>query len=48
MKFQLDLQLQDEGGGDITSFITNGEWDLLGMHLHSVSAIFYTTTGKYI
>uniref|UniRef100_A0A1I8PR10 Neurotransmitter-gated ion-channel ligand-binding domain-containing protein n=1 Tax=Stomoxys calcitrans TaxID=35570 RepID=A0A1I8PR10_STOCA len=29
--FQLDLQLQDEAGGDISSFITNGEWDLLGM-----------------
>ncbi|XP_070162492.1 nicotinic acetylcholine receptor alpha7 subunit isoform X1 [Polyergus mexicanus] len=29
--FQLDLQLQDEGGGDISSFITNGEWDLLGV-----------------
>lgn len=27
---QLDLQLQDEAGGDISSFITNGEWDLLG------------------
>lgn len=27
---QLDLQLQDESGGDISSFITNGEWDLLG------------------
>ncbi|XP_059487027.1 neuronal acetylcholine receptor subunit alpha-7-like isoform X3 [Neocloeon triangulifer] len=29
--FQLDLQLQDDGGGDISSFITNGEWDLLGV-----------------
>ncbi|PSN40440.1 hypothetical protein C0J52_22086 [Blattella germanica] len=27
--FQLDLQLQDDNGGDISSFITNGEWDLL-------------------
>jgi len=27
---QLDVQLQDEAGGDISSFITNGEWDLLG------------------
>ncbi|XP_031337627.1 neuronal acetylcholine receptor subunit alpha-7 isoform X2 [Photinus pyralis] len=26
---QLDLQLQDDAGGDISSFITNGEWDLL-------------------
>ncbi|XP_034241389.1 neuronal acetylcholine receptor subunit alpha-7-like isoform X1 [Thrips palmi] len=29
--FQLDLQLQDDAGGDVSSFITNGEWDLLGM-----------------
>lgn len=28
---QLDLQLQDETGGDISSFVTNGEWDLLGL-----------------
>ena len=27
---QLDLQLQSEEGGDISSFNTNGEWDLLG------------------
>uniref|UniRef100_A0A182XGP6 Neurotransmitter-gated ion-channel transmembrane domain-containing protein n=1 Tax=Anopheles quadriannulatus TaxID=34691 RepID=A0A182XGP6_ANOQN len=27
----LDLQLQDESGGDISSFITNGEWELLGV-----------------
>lgn len=30
--FQLDLQLQDESGGDISSFITNGEWELLGKY----------------
>ncbi|CAO1372958.1 unnamed protein product [Diamesa hyperborea] len=29
--FQLDLQLQDETGGDISSFVTNGEWDLLSV-----------------
>ena len=29
---QLDLQLQDETGGDISSFVTNGEWDLLGLY----------------
>ncbi|KAH1023170.1 hypothetical protein HUJ04_012426 [Dendroctonus ponderosae] len=28
---QLDLQLQDDNGGDISNFITNGEWDLLGV-----------------
>lgn len=31
---QLDLQLQDESGGDISSFITNGEWELLGKYPH--------------
>jgi len=30
--FQLDLALKDEKGGDISSFITNGEWDLIGKH----------------
>ncbi|XP_050425041.1 neuronal acetylcholine receptor subunit alpha-7-like isoform X1 [Adelges cooleyi] len=29
--FQLDLQLQDDSGGDTSGFITNGEWDLLGV-----------------
>uniref|UniRef100_A0A8D8VS29 Neuronal acetylcholine receptor subunit alpha-7 n=1 Tax=Cacopsylla melanoneura TaxID=428564 RepID=A0A8D8VS29_9HEMI len=28
---QLDLILKDELGGDLTTFITNGEWYLLGM-----------------
>jgi hypothetical protein len=32
---QLDLQLQDEAGGDISSFVTNGEWDLLGTDFYS-------------
>nr|QEM43365.1 nicotinic acetylcholine receptor alpha 7 subunit [Bradysia odoriphaga] len=29
--FQLDLQLQDENGGDLSSFVTNGEWSLLAV-----------------
>lgn len=33
--FQLDLQLQDEIGGDLSSFVTNGEWELLGMCMHA-------------
>lgn len=33
--FQLDLQLQDELGGDLSSFVTNGEWELLGRFSHS-------------
>ena len=28
--FQLDLALKDENGGDISSFIMNGEWELIG------------------
>ncbi|KAI9577958.1 hypothetical protein GQX74_014102 [Glossina fuscipes] len=28
---QLDLQLQDETGGDISSYVLNGEWELLGV-----------------
>ena len=28
---QLDLAVKDKKGGDISSFITNGEWDLIGM-----------------
>lgn len=30
LHLQLDLQLQDEAGGDISSFVTNGEWELIG------------------
>ena len=29
MSFQLDFQLKDEGG-DLGTYVTNGEWDLLG------------------
>jgi len=28
--FQLDLQLQSEEGGDLSDFVKNGEWDLIG------------------
>ena len=28
--FQVDLRLKEEEGGDISSFIPNGEWDLIG------------------
>lgn len=27
---QLDLVLKDENGGDLSDFITNGEWYLIG------------------
>jgi len=33
LTFQLDLQLQSEDGGDTSSFITNGEWQLKGMRM---------------
>ncbi|CAG0913226.1 unnamed protein product [Notodromas monacha] len=29
--FQLDLTLQSDEGGDLSSFINNGEWDLIGV-----------------
>ena len=29
MSFQLDFQLKDDGG-DLGTYVTNGEWDLLG------------------
>ena len=28
--FQLELTLNKEDGGDISSFVSNGEWDLIG------------------
>ena len=28
--FQLDLEMKSEDGGDLSNFITNGEWYLLG------------------
>ena len=28
--FQLDLKLNSDKGGDVTTYVTNGEWDLLG------------------
>ena len=27
---QVDLQLKSENGGDVSTFVLNGEWDLLG------------------
>ena len=30
ISFQLDLLLKDSNGGDTTSFVKNGEWDLIG------------------
>eukprot|EP00094_Tigriopus_californicus_P008126 TCALIF_07822-PA protein Name:"Similar to CHRNA7 Neuronal acetylcholine receptor subunit alpha-7 (Gallus gallus)" AED:0.17 eAED:0.18 QI:105/0.4/0.45/1/0.5/0.63/11/2162/492 len=29
--WKLDLAMKDKDGGDISSFITNGEWDLIGV-----------------
>ena len=28
--FQLDLQLKSSDGGDISTYVTNGEWALIG------------------
>lgn len=34
MELQLDLVLNSEAGGDLSDFITNGEWYLLGEYLN--------------
>ena len=41
MFFQLDLALKNEDGGDISSFITNGEWDLIGKHNKYIFCSFF-------
>ena len=30
LHLQVDLRLKEKDGGDISSFISNGEWDLIG------------------
>ena len=36
--FQLDLKLNSDKGGDVTTYVTNGEWDLIGnIHVPSVN-----------
>jgi len=30
---QLDLSMKDDEGGDLSSFITNGEWELIGKEI---------------
>lgn len=51
--FQLDFQLkttnaEGEGEGDLGSYVTNGEWDLLGNvtndHRHGFSCAFLHST----
>ncbi|KAM7310048.1 neuronal acetylcholine receptor subunit alpha-7-like [Ixodes scapularis] len=42
--YQLDLRVKSDEGGDLSSYISNGEWDLIGESLclccvHSESAI---------
>ena len=34
--FQLDLRLNSEKGGDTSTYVTNGEWDLKGEPRHVV------------
>ena len=34
--FQLDLRLNSENGGDISTYVTNGEWDLIGKQTSTV------------
>lgn len=42
IQFQVDLALKDEGGGDISSFISNGEWDLIGKCIYAQHLIYTT------
>ena len=37
---QVDLRLKEEDGGDISSFISNGEWDLIGGYSYMQSTTF--------
>ena len=38
--FQLDLKLKSDDGGDISTYVTNGEWALIGRHpVWSVSVL---------
>ena len=45
--FQLDLALKDKNGGDISSFIMNGEWDLIGKILVCSSPISIISYSGY-
>ena len=38
--FQLDLRLNSEKGGDTSTYVTNGEWDLKGEPRHVVLLSF--------
>lgn len=40
MELQLDLVLNSEAGGDLSDFITNGEWYLLGEYFLFHCTIF--------
>jgi len=37
----IDLRLSDEAGGDISNFIPNGEWELIGCKSCNVSSVIY-------
>ena len=48
--FQLDLKLNSDKGGDTSTYVTNGEWDLIGKNKHKsesgcVQCICLETTG---
>ena len=34
--FQLDLKLNSETGGDLSTFIPNGEWEVIGNYLQII------------
>ena len=37
--FQLDLKLNSEDGGDYSTFISNGEWDLVGKNFFQLKPL---------
>ena len=39
MSLQLDFQLKDKEG-DLGTYVTNGEWDLLGRSLNPTEEVF--------
>lgn len=34
--FQIDLRMSSEEGGDLSTYITNGEWELIGDDTYTV------------
>lgn len=48
MELQLDLVLNSETGGDLSDFITNGEWYLLGEYFTLFPAVILMSFDVYV